>query len=86
MIDEIKTYLDSDNRVKIWPSKRSKKEKVLAYLATKFQHEKSYSEREVNELLNQWHTFTDAPLLRRELYEFRYLDRTKDCTEYWKII
>ena len=82
-MDIIKNFLDNDGIVKSWPSKRSKKEKVLEYLATKFEKDKIYTEKEINEILNKWHTFNDAPLLRRELYEYKFLGRERDCSKYW---
>ena len=48
---------------------------ALAYLAEKFQSGRDYSEREVNELLLQWHTFGDPATLRRELYDRGFMDR-----------
>jgi hypothetical protein len=79
----IKNFINEDGIVKSWPSKRSKKEAVLEYLAAKFEKDKIYAEKEVNDLLNKWHTFNDAPLLRRELYDLKYLDRERDCSKYW---
>jgi len=43
-----------------------------------------YTEKEVNEMLNEAHIFNDAPLLRRELYDNGFIDRTRDCRQYWK--
>ena len=53
------------------------------YLATRFQAGREYSEREVNELLMDWHTFGDWALLRRVLFDWRYLDRESDGSRYW---
>jgi hypothetical protein len=36
-----------------------------------------YTEKEVNAILKQYHTFEDRALLRRELYDKRYFDRKK---------
>ena len=41
------------------------------------------TEREVNEVLKQWHTFEDWALLRRELFMYKFLKRYKDGTQYW---
>ena len=48
---------------------------LLSYLASKFEHGREYAEREVNQLLNQWHTYQDPATLRRDLYDARLLDR-----------
>jgi len=79
----LKNHLDVDGRLKWWPSKRSKQLVALDYLASKFEAGKTYNEREVNELLNKWHTFSDAALLRRELFDDGLLNRQQDGTEYW---
>lgn len=81
----IKNFINEDGIVKSWPSKRSKKLAVLEYLATKFEKDKTYTEKDINNILNEWHAFNDAPLLRRELYDLKYLDREKDCSKYWVI-
>lgn len=65
------------------PAKQRKKQLVLSYLAEKFEVEKLYSEREVNALLKEWHTFEDPATLRRELYDRRFLNRTPDGSAYW---
>ncbi|HSW66266.1 MAG TPA: DUF2087 domain-containing protein [Bacillota bacterium] len=65
-----------------WPTKQAEKEQVTAYLSTKFAFDTSYHEREINDILKAWHTFSDWPLLRRELFERGYLSRNRDGTDY----
>ena len=57
---------------------------ALEFLAAKFEVGREYSEKEVNEILNQNHTFGDPAMLRRELYIARLLDRTPDGSRYWR--
>ncbi|MEW6686475.1 MAG: DUF2087 domain-containing protein [Candidatus Edwardsbacteria bacterium] len=85
-LTEFKKYLDEKDRVKVWPSKRKIKLLVLEYLASKFEEGLYYSEKEVNIILNEFHTFSDPCLLRRELYAYGFLARTKDTSKYWKIV
>lgn len=80
---ELKTYLDDEGRLTGWPSKRSIQLVALDYLAQKLEAGKLYSERDVNTLLNGWHTFGDPALLRRELHELGRLNRSKNGAEYW---
>ena len=80
---DLKNFLDSENRLISFPSKRKMKLQALCYLAGKFEKEKKYTEKEVNELLNQWHTFGDPATLRRELYNLRFLDREPSGKAYW---
>lgn len=83
---ELKNYLDEQGQLKTWPSKNRKgrlQQIALEYLATKFKAGLFYSEREVNALLNQHHTFGDPALLRRELFDRGLVDRVRDGSAYW---
>ena len=80
--DFLSNFLDEDKRVVKFPSKRKKKLYVLIYLAGKFEVEREYTEKEVNKLLLKWHTFSDPATLRRELYDNRFLDRSRDGRIY----
>ncbi|GAA6617193.1 DUF2087 domain-containing protein [Scytonema sp. NUACC26] len=87
--EDLKRYLDEQGRVKEWPSKRNRgkfQQLVLEYLANKFEIDTIYSEKEVNQLLNQHHNFGDAALLRRELFERGLIDRTRNGSAYWRKI
>jgi hypothetical protein len=81
--DILKNHMDSEGRLIEWPSKKSLQTVVLVYLAGKFEVGRLYKEREVNDLLKQWHTFGDHALLRRELFEAGHLNREKDGSAYW---
>jgi hypothetical protein len=56
---------------------------AIAYLAARFEPGRDYRERDVNELLLRWHTFGDWALLRRLLFDWRFLDRERDGSRYW---
>ncbi|MBA3868269.1 MAG: aminoacyl-tRNA hydrolase [Chloroflexota bacterium] len=81
--DSLKNHLDVEGKLKWWPSKRSKQLIALDYLSSKFEAGKTYSESDVNYLLDQWHTFGDAALLRRELFDYGQLNRQQDGAEFW---
>jgi len=71
---------DEQERVTEWPSKRNKGKfqlLVLQYLASKLAPGATHTE-EVNALLNQYHTFNDSALLRREMVERRLIERLRD--------
>lgn len=74
-MDEIKNFLDSNGKLKQYPTKRRAKIYALCYLASKIDGEITYSEKEINGLLGNWHTFDDPATLRRELFDYRLLDR-----------
>ncbi len=80
----LRRFLDAAGRVTMWPVKRPSQDMLLGYLIAKFEHGREYTEREVNQLLNQWHTYEDYATLRRALYDARLLDRTPDGARYWR--
>jgi hypothetical protein len=80
----IENFLDDKKRIKAWPSKREMKQNVLLYLSEKFETGVKYTEKEVNEIINNWHTFGDFFLLRRGMIDYRLLKRTEDGRVYWK--
>lgn len=67
---DLKNFLDEAGKLTKYPAKRPMKFLALEYLAGKFEKGKRYTEREVNDLLNQWHLFGDPATLRRELYDY----------------
>ena len=79
----LKNFLDSEGKLTVYPAKFKNLIFVLYYLAEKFEPGKRYTEKEVNKILNEWHTFGDWAILRRALYDNRFLDRKSDCSEYW---
>lgn len=78
----LKNFLDEEEKLKAFPAKRKKKLYALIYLSGKLEAEHEYTEREINEVLSNWHTFADPAMLRRELYNYRFLDRSKDGRVY----
>ena len=80
----MKKLINEFDAVIRWPKKPSDKEIVINFLATKFNSNKKYSEKEVNRILEKFHLFNDIPLLRRELISRRYMLRKDDGSEYWK--
>jgi hypothetical protein len=83
--DEIRNFLDRQGRVTSWPAKVRVQRLLLRYLVERFEPGRRYSEREVNALLNEWHTFDDPATLRRDMYDLRLFDRTRDGMQYWRV-
>ena len=80
----IKRLLDDFGLIIRWPKKPSQKKMVIEYLSSKFESNKTYSEKEVNLILEKSHSFNDVPLLRRELVGRGFLSREDDGSKYWK--
>jgi hypothetical protein len=84
MRDIVLNFLDRNNKIKAWPVKHEKKLAVLKYLADKFETGRFYKEKEVNALIEEWHTFSDSHLLRRELVDNKLLCRLNNGSKYWR--
>ena len=84
--DILKGYRNEEGKFTRLPGKKQKKklDAMIEFLATKFETEKKYSELEVNEILNQYHSFNDPATLRRLLFGMSLLNRTKDGRAYWR--
>ena len=78
----LRNFLDADGKLTAFPAKRKMKIYSLVYLADKFEAGREYTEREINNVLYAWHTFADPATLRRELYDYRFLDRSPDGRSY----
>ena len=68
-----------------WPKKQSDKTYIIKFLSSKFECGIQYSEKDVNVIINRYHSFNDVPLLRRELISRQYLARKDDGSKYWKM-
>ncbi len=80
---KIAVFLDSDGRIKQLPVPNRTKVPVLVYLAEKFEAGRDYTEKEVNAIIDTWHTFEDYFLLRRSLIDYALLMRVPDGSRYW---
>ena len=81
---ELRPFLDERMRLKALPAKKRKKLAALWMLSEKFEAGRTYSEGEVNDLLDEWTAFHDPATLRREMFNLYLLNRTSDCRSYWK--
>ena len=83
---ELRRFLDRGERITLWPpAKQRDKLLILEYLASFFEQGRVYNEKEVNALLLLHSTIKDAAALRRALYEYRFMSRTRDGSQYWLI-
>ena len=78
----LRNFLDATGKLTAFPAKRKMKLYALLYLAQKIPADTDFTEREINDILLNWHTFADPATLRRELYDYRFLDRSRDGKVY----
>lgn len=69
-------------RLKVFSKKEKKKIVILRQVAAQFESGRTYTEREVNEILKA--IWDDFATMRRYLVEYGYLDRAADGSSYLK--
>lgn len=79
----LKDYSLPDGHLKTIPSQRKKLEVVLRHIGRSFKTGVIYSEKEVNQILEEFHQ--DTASLRRELIGLGLLERSSDGREYWSV-
>ena len=80
---KLDNYYDSDGRLIQYPSKRPMRIIVLIKIAKQLDANKKYTEKEINEIITSNIAFSDIELIRREMYQYRFLGRLRDGSEYW---
>ena len=80
-------YRNEEGKFDRLPGKRQKKklDLMIAYLAEQFEKGRKYTEKEVNAILNQHHSFNDPATLRRLLFGMGIMQRTIDGRSYWLV-
>jgi len=68
-------------RLKVMSGKEKNRVIILMTLINRFEKGRQYTESEVNGILKP--IFDDYTMLRRELVDFHFLERTSDGRAYW---
>lgn len=76
---------DADGRLLRWPSRRGLESSCLWAVWSHVEPRRVYTERELNERLNQAHGFGDPALLRRGLCDCGLMTRTRDGRAYQRV-
>lgn len=82
----VQFFLDEHDRLVRWPSKRRRADQLAALttLLAHFEAQRTYTEAEVNAVIQTGSTLEDYAMLRRELVEAGLLESTPDGATYWK--
>lgn len=83
MSDALALLLDNNGKIKRWPKKPEERAAVLEFFSGKFEKGKDYTEKDVNAIIADFHSFNDITMIRRELITSKVLNRTPDCKRYW---
>lgn len=81
--EKLSKYYDSEQKLKQYPSKRPMRIIALIRIAEKFELEQKYTEKEVNEIIKESIAFSDVELIRREMFQYKFIGRLRDGSEYW---
>lgn len=80
---ELRPFVDDTGRLCQWPSRHKVQRMAVALLAQRFEPGKQYSERELNFIVMDGHTFADWALIRRSLVDWKFMSRQSDGSRYW---
>ena len=81
---ELRPFLNEQGQLISLPAKNKKKLLAIWYLAERIPARRTFTEAEINDVIDDQTTFRDHATLRRELYNHHLLDRTNDGKTYWK--
>lgn len=68
-------------KLKVFSAKEKKKIVTLQRIIEQFEKGRIYSEKQVNQILKD--IYEDYPTLRRYLIEYGFMERSRDCQNYW---
>lgn len=77
----LKAFTNPDGTITAFPSQEKKLLVLLRYVVRAFEPGRRYTEKEVNELLARFNP--DSAYLRRNLVEYKFLQRQSNGSEYW---
>ena len=81
--EKVRAYYNSEGKLIQYPTIKQMKIIVLWEIAEKFELGKKYTEKEVNEIIKESIAFSDVRLIRRDLYEYMFIDKLRDSSVYW---
>lgn len=80
---KLANYYDEEGKLVQYPSKRPLRILALLKVAEDFEKERTYTEKEVNEVIRKNITFSDHELIRREMYQYKIMNRLPNGSQYW---
>jgi hypothetical protein len=84
-VERATRYFDDGGVLQSWPARFNLQLLCLWVLWSRLLPDTSYTEREISDLLHDWHEFGDHALLRRAMFEAKLVDRTTDGRAYRRI-
>lgn len=84
-VRRVARHFGDDGRLIRWPGKYSERQLCLWVLWARLPARQVMGEKQINEHLATHHSFGDHALLRRELVDGGWLERTRDGARYHRI-
>lgn len=81
--EKLRRYYESEGKLTQYPQKRPMRILALLKIAEKFEAGRTYTEKEVNGMIKNSILFNDVEMIRRELFEYKFLGRHRDGSAYW---
>lgn len=85
LIERAARQFDEHGRLLRWPSRPALQDLCLWVLWSRLESRRTFTEKQISELIKAWHVFGDHALLRRALIGWRLVQRTQDGSEYRRI-
>lgn len=82
-MEDLKLRFFKDNKLVQIPKKEKDKILLFDWFATLFDASKTYTEKEINEVIKR--IYDDYAIIRRYMVDYDYLKRTNDGKSYEKV-
>ena len=84
-VEKVVRYFDKDGVLTSWPSRLALQTLSQWVFWSRIPRGEVFTEREISDLIRDWHAFGDHPLIRRAMVDAKMLERTVDGREYRRI-
>ncbi|WP_055046955.1 DUF2087 domain-containing protein [Devosia sp. A16] len=84
-VEKAARYFDDRGVLMSWPARFNLQTLCQWVFWSRIPPDMAFSEREISDLIRDWHDFGDHALIRRAMVDARMLERTVDGREYRRI-
>ncbi len=81
--EELRRYMNEQGKLTMLPLRHKDRIAALVLIASRFESGRTYTEKEVNEIIQEQITFQDFVSIRRALYDYKFMHRERDGSRYW---
>lgn len=84
-VTQARRYFDAQGRMTSWPAKTQAQYLCIWAIWARFPKAEVMSERQASDLINRWHLFGDAAIIRRTMWERKLIARSQDARDYVRV-